>query len=235
VIEINSADIKQYESDLKMFAKKAFPFATNATVNRAAFTGRAIAQKIVQGKMIERNSWTRKSIQVERSRTLTVSRQQALLGSFADYMRAQEFGVTLQATGSEGRPIATPAASGEQALPRRKLPRKPNKLRNIQLNRGTRPGANRAAKNRVAVLQAASGKGSRYVFLDMGRRSGIYRVMGGKRKPRISKIWDLSRRVVRVPARPWLKPATDKAVKELPRYYRDALLHQLKRHNIFGA
>lgn len=234
MIEINSDQIQQYESDLKTFAKKAYPFATKATINRAAFTGRDIAQSMVKGKMIERNKFTRQSIQVDTARTLVVSRQFALLGSTADYMKTQEFGGTLQAEGKEGRPIATAAASGESSLPRKRLPRRPNKMRNIQLNRGSRAGANRKAKNKAAIMQAAAGKGSRFVFLDMGRRSGIYRVLGGKRKPRLRKIWDMSRRTVRVPARPWLKPATDKAARELPRYYRDALLFQLKRQDLFG-
>ncbi len=233
MITINSSEIKQFESDLLTFKKRAYPFATKATVNKAAFVGRTIAQSIVRGKMTQRNKFTQQSIRVQQTRTLIVSRQEALLGSVADYMADQEFGTVLFSNGRAGRPIATPYASGEQSLPRRRLPRKANKMANIRLPRGKRPGANRKAKNRAAILMAAQGNGRRYVFLDMGRRSGIYKVLGGKRKPRIRKVWDMSRRSVRIPARPWLLPATTKASKEMPHYYRDALVFQLKRHGIF--
>lgn len=235
MFDFTTDETRQLESDLKTFHERAFPFATNATINRAAFSGRDVAQAFVKGKMIQRNAWTLSSIRVEKSRTLNVSQQAATLGSTEDYMERQEFGAVLRSKGRHGRAIPTPYSSGETALPRRRLPRRPNAMSRIQL-RGSlgdvRGG--RKARNAAAVRQAAERKGSRFVFLDLGRRSGIYRVLGGKRKPRIKKVWDLSRKTVRVPARPWLLPATQKVSKELPRYYADALRYQLRRHGALG-
>lgn len=235
MIEANTAQIKRYEADLKTFAAKAFPVATRSTLNKGAFSGRKIAINHVAGKMIERNSFTRNSVRVDKASGTDVSRQEARLGSIAAYMAGQEFGETLQAKGKHGRPIPTPASSGEQSLPRRKLPRKPNKFSNIALSRKAAAGANRRARNRIAVMEAAAGKGgSKFVFLDLGRRAGIYRVSGGKRRPKLRKIYDLSRRTVVVPQRKWLKPATDITAKQMPRYYGQELQKQLRKARVLG-
>lgn len=232
---VDVTDVKQYEADLKTFARRAFPFATKATVNSAAFAGQKIARDFIKGRFIERNTFTRRSVQVEQARTLNVRRQYATLGSTADYMERQEFGGVIRATGKEGHPIATPAASGEGALPRRKQVPKGRRLGAIRLSGRRVAAKTRKQRNRAVVMQAAARGGrSRYVFLDLGRRAGIYQVLGGKRRPRIKKIWDMSRRTVVTRPRPWLLPATQLAAGRLPQYYADALVFQLRRAGILG-
>lgn len=232
MIEINVRDVRQYESDLKTFARKAYPFATKATINKAAFETRRRGQENIRNDLTLRNRFSVGSVRVEQARTLNVRRQEAIVGSIADYLATQEFGGTV--TGGQGnKAIATGYAAGQEgARPRTRLPRKPNRMQQIQLKRSKRKATTRKQRNLVAVKQAAEG-GSKYVFLDLGRREGIFKVMGGKRKPRIKMVWDLSRKAVRIPRSPWLAPATRDVEQQLPTFYAQALAFQLQRRGLF--
>lgn len=227
-------DVKQYESDLKTFARQAFPFATKATVNSAAFATRSQYQSNMRDDLILRNRWTERSVRVEKATTLNVSRQEAIVGSLADYMADQEFGATVHGS-SKHQPIATNYAAGQgmSNAPRTRLPRRPNQLKSIQLKRASRGAKSRVA-NTVATVRAAAANGDKFVYLDLGRRKGIFRVLGGKRKPYIRMVWDLTRRSVHVRANPMLLPATRTVQRTIPQLYRDALLFQLRRAGVFG-
>lgn len=231
---INDKDLKRLERELTTFKAKALPFATKATLNSAAFKARSYAQDNIREKMITRNQFAVKSVQVEQTQTLNIRRQASAVGSIAGFMETQEFGGSVNKKGQQGVPIATSysAGLGMNAKPRTKLPRKPNQLANIQLKRGRR-GANRKQRNLVAIKQAAA-SGDKYVYLDLGRRKGIFKVVGGKRKPSIRMVYDLTNPSVTIKRNPWLKPASDKAEADLPGLYERALVFQLKRHNIFN-
>lgn len=234
MFEIDSKDLKRLEGDLKTFARRAYPFATKATINRAAFETRKEYQSNMRDDLILRNKWTERSVRVEQAKTLNVSRQEAVVGSLAEYMATQEFGGTVRGK-SGGQPIATNYAAGQGTsnAPRLRLPRKPNQLKSIQLKRGVRGVAGREART-VATVRAAAAAGDKFVYLDLGRRKGIFRVLGGKRKPYLRMVWDLTRKSVHVPRRPLLLPATNTVQRRIPEYYRDALLFQLRRAGVLG-
>lgn len=231
---VDDKNIKNLESDLKTFAIKAFPFATRNTVNAAAFAAQKIAKTDVRMNMINRNRFTEQSIRVEQTRTLQISQQASSVGSIADYMEDQEFGSVKSKGGKEGVAIATSysAGQGENTRPRKRLPRKPNTLANIQLQRRHKKGSNRKQQNIIAIKQAAI-SGRKYVFLDLGKRKGIFKVVGGKRLPKIKMIHDMTKQSVIIPKNPWLKPAFDESVRMLPAFYADALRFQLRRRNLF--
>ena len=234
MFKVDTSDIKLLEGDLKMFAFRAYPFATKATVNTAAFTAQKIWRGHIEKKLITRNAFTKRSIQVEQTRTLNVQRQEAIVGSTADYMETQEFGGVKHKKGSEGVAIATSYSSGEGegAQPRRKLPRKPNRLASIQLQRGGKRGGSRKQKNLVAIQQAAQ-SGSKYVFLDLGRTKGIFKVTGGKRRPKIKMVYSFRKQSVVIPKTPTMAPSVDKTELRIPGIYKDSLEFQLKRLGLF--
>lgn len=233
MFQIDTRNIKQMESDLKTFGKRAFPFASKNTVNQSAFQAQRNAKAIVGERMTLRNKHTLRTIQVEQTRTLRVSRQEALVGSTAEYMEVQEFGGTKTKTGKEGVSIATSYSAGQglNAQPRTRVSTKPNKMANIQLRkRRTRGG--RKQRNLVVIKQAAE-SGSKYVFLDLGRRQGIFKVIGGKRRPRIRMVHDLSHKSVDIPKNPWLAPAVAQAEQTIPATYAKSLEFQLRRLGLF--
>ena len=234
MFNVNTRNIKQMESDLKTFARQALPFATRQTVNDAAFQTQKIARADVREDMVNRNRFTVQSIQVDRARTLQVRRQAATVGSIADYMEGQEFGAVKSKTGKEGVSIATAYSAGQRqnARPRTRLPRKANKMAQIQLQRRRKGCNSRKQQNLIAIKQAAS-TGRKYVFLDLGRRKGIFKVVGGKRRPKIKMVHDMTRQSVVIPKNPWLKPAFDETTRMLPAFYADALRFQLRRRNLF--
>ena len=233
MFNIDDRETKRLERNLKKFKARALPFATKTTINEAAFTARRIAQTGIRRKLITRNKFTEASIRVEQTKTLDIRRQVSTVGSIADYMEVQEFGGTKRKKGKQGVAIATSFAAGgaDNAQPRVRLPRKPNKLQNLRLRRISGKGKSKRQKNFIAVRAAAS-SGQKFVYLDMGRSKGLFKVTGGKRKPRVRMVWDLSRQSVVIPRRPWLAPAVRKAGAFIPRNYKKALQFQLKRHGL---
>lgn len=195
---------------------------------------RGFAQDNIKNKMVERNRFTVSSVRVEQSRTLQISRQSAEVGSIAPYMEDQEFGGTKTSRGKKGVPIATSYAAGQaqNAQPRTRLARKPNKLASIQLSSRKKKGKTRRQRNLVAIKQAATST-NKFVFLELGRTKGIFKVVGGKRKPKLRMVWSMSRRSVVIPKNPWLAPAVDKTEPQMPKLYRDALRFQIRRHGLF--
>jgi hypothetical protein len=235
MITIDDKQIKKYERDLKTFANRAYPFATRQTINSAAFKARGIAQGNVRSGMIIRNKWTEKSIRVTKAGTLNVSRQVAIVGSLAPYMETQEFGGTQHSSSGKTVAIATGYAAGQEGQqPRTRLPRRPNKMATIQLQKRRKAGGTKKQQNFIAIREAAT-SGSKFLYLDLGRSKGIFKVTGGKRKPKIKMVHDLSRRSVVIPKNPWLAPAVQDTKQFIPGLYKDALEFQLQRNSLFNG
>ena len=232
MFKIDDRDIKRLEKDLKTFAKRAYPFATRNTVNSAAFESQKIGRGNIQKNMINRNRFTVQSVRVNKAGTLNVSRQVAAVGSTEDYMERQEFGGTKSSSGKHGVAIATSYAAGQEgAKPRTKLPRKANKLQNIRLKK-RQSARSRRLQNLLAIKKAAT-SGQKYVFLDLGKTKGIFKIVGGKRNPKIKMVHDISRKNVKIKPDPWLKPAFDQAIQLMPEIYTKSLIFQLKKQNLF--
>lgn len=234
MIKIDNKQIKRFEADLKTFAKRAYPFATKSTINGTAFETQSRAKANIRESMTTRNRFTESSVRVVQAKGLDVGRQEARTGSTAPYMADQEFGVTHHATGKHGVTLQTSYSAGQgEAKPRTRLPRKANAMQNVQLSkRRGRAKGSKLQQNFVKVKQAAE-NGDRYVFLDLRRGPGVFRVLGGKRKPRIRMIADLSHRSVVIPRNPWLAPAAEAARRGIPVRYERALRFQLKRQGLF--
>ena len=235
MLTIDTRQVKQLERDLKLFNRNALPFATRKTVNDLAWDARREWQGEIRRQLITRNRWTQQSIRVTATRERSIPMQAAVVGSLEGYMRRQEEGGTVVADGKQGHPIATSYSAGQSpgARPRTRLPRRPNRLSAIQLDKRRRRATSRKQRNLIAVKQAAE-SGRKFVWLDLGRRQGIFRVTGGKRRPKVRMVYDLSRRSVRTPATPTMQPATQATARKLPTIHGQNLLYPLKRHRILG-
>lgn len=235
MITIDDKQIKQYERDLRTFAERAYPYATRHTVNSAAFKAQGIARGNVRSEMVTRNKYTEQSIRVAKTGTLDVNRQAAIVGSTADYMETQEFGGTKKSSGGKGVAIATSYSAGQEGeQPRTRLPRRANKMSAIQITKRRKGGSSKGQQNFIAVRQAAA-SGQKFLYLDLGRRRGIFKVTGGKRSPKLKMVHDLSRTSVAIPKKPWLAPAVAATQAYIPEIYYNALEFQLQRNKIFKA
>lgn len=225
MITINAAQIREFEKHLQAFASRAYPFATKTTVNSAAFRARDIAKDTLKHEFTLRNTFTSRSIQVNQTRVLVVSQQAAAVGSTAGYMETQEFGGTKHPTHGKHVPIATAASAGQEGSEKRtRLPLPQNKLRAIKLASRSIKGVSRVARNIIAIREA-----KKFVYLDLGRRRGIFRVRNGK----IRMIHDLTHPTVKIQPKPWLNPSVQKVIPEIPDLYERALVFQLRKHKLF--
>lgn len=227
MITINTNDVKRFERELKRIKQNALPYAMRSAINSAAFETRKAAQNELAQRMTLRNKWTANSIRVDRAKG---REGVAKTGSIEDYLERQEFGGVSRPAKGDYKPIATSyaAGQGESVKPRTRLPRRPNRLSSISLNRGRRSGTNRKQRNKLAFIEARDA-GEKFVYMDLGRTKGIFRIIGRGRNAKPKMVWDLSQKTTRTPRRPWLKPATDKAAPRMPELYAKALKFQLDR------
>lgn len=233
-IDIN----KRLVQELEYLNQRALPHANKRFVNDAAFAVMREARQGVRETMTLRNKWTERSIQVERSRTLDMRRQGATVGSTEEYMLDQEFGTTKIKGGREGVILPTSWSAGQQgAKPRSRLPRRPNAMKNIKLKHRKLRGVGKRQKNALLVKQAVETK-DRFIFMDLGRRKGIFKVLGGRKKnpsghvrgARVKMVHDMTRASVRVPPTPWLNPAIDRVLPKMPRMFTKRLIEQIRKN-----
>ena len=228
MFKINTRETIELERKLERIKSTAIPYAVRNTLTSLAFETRAKSIETIERKMITRNRWTRNSIRVNRATGTQVRRMESRAGSTEQYMEDQEFGATKRRK-CGGLAIATSVASGEgeNARPRRRLPRKPNKLSSIRLRNQRVKAKTRGQRNFIAVKQAVA-SGNKFLYMDLGRRKGIFKIKGGKRNPQIQMLHDTSRKSVRIPKAPWLQPSTQEAVSKRDEFYRKSLAYQLK-------
>lgn len=243
MFSMDNKEIKQFEDDLKTFKAKALPFATKNTLNRAAVLTQEKTRTRIRNKMINRNKFTERSIQIEFVKTLKISDQEAVVGSTAPYMEDQEFGGVKNKTGKHGVAIPTTVASGEGKgkQPRRKPVRPRNKLAKIKFSKAS---AKRFKSRRQEVFVKtllAARSGHKELFLDTGRTQAIYRIKGRGRINskgqltgiKMNMLYDLSRSTVPIPKKPTLGPSTTAVQKQIPFIYKKKLEEQLRRHGLF--
>lgn len=230
-LSINTREIDKLEAWLAVLNDRAIPFATKSALNSTAFLSRKVAQKFtIPQKMTLRNKHAVGSVRVEMAKTLRISKQESKVGSIVDYMADQEFGAIKPTRGKEGVRITTNFAAGQpdSQKPRTKVARGANKIRKIQLKRGKRKGKSRKQRNLIAIAEAGKSN-NKYVFLNLGRRKGIFRVVGRSKTRRIKMVHDLTKPSVKIPRNPWLQPATKSAFRLMPKFYIKALNFQIDR------
>lgn len=234
MFSVDDKQIRRYERDIKDLSKKALPIATRFALNGMAKETMVAARAEVRNSMTLRNKFTERSILFRQAKGSNIRAMESATGSTADYMLDQEVSGTKTKRGSEGVSIPTPysAGQGRGARPRKRLPRKANTLQSIRLRQNKRKGLSRKQSNLVAIKQAAE-SGDKFVFLDLQRRKGIFKVTGGKRRPKLQMVHDLTRQSIRIPATPWLGPAVDATAPRRREIYVDALEFQMKRLGLF--
>ncbi len=240
---VKDEKIVEFAEQLKEYAEKAYPWAVRETLNNQAKMAASEGKGVVQTTMVERNRWTRGSIQFNPTRLEPVNDMETTTGSTEDYMEDQEFGFTRVRKGKHGVPIPTSFAAGQKgAKPRTKLVRARNKLPRIVLSGGRHPMANKKQELIVTMLLSLK-MGRRYFFFDFGsgKRKGIMRIQGGSRKQKrgwpegaeLDMVYDMTHESVKIPKSPWLDPAVERTWAATGKIYQDALIKQLMKRNLF--
>jgi hypothetical protein len=227
-VKVDLTSVAKYERQLGKFAKTAVPYGVRNALNTMAFEGRKAWQGEMRSEFILRNTWTTRRILVVKASGTSVANMKSVVGSPDDYLEKQEAG------GVQLGSVPTKVASGEGegGGPRRKLVRGPNKLSAIQLTARSRKGT-RKQKNAAAVRMAIAA-GKRFVFLDLGKSKGLFKLKGGGKRPAISMVWNTTKKRHTVRARPTLGPAVKTIALMADKILADAMIDQLKRHRILG-
>jgi len=226
-LKFDDSQYVEFENDLKSFAEKAVPFAHKSMLNTTAFYAQGVMRDEIGKKMINRNAWTKRSVQVNMAKTLNMRNQMSTVGSVAEYMEDREFG------GTSESPIPTSFASGEEgARPRKKQVVSRNRLAAIVLKRRAVKAKSRKQRNIILIKQAAK-SGDPYVYLNFGRTKGIFRVLDSDSDTEIKMVHDMTKPVILVKPIPTLGPAMDAAEKKMPEFYVDALKFQIERNKLF--
>lgn len=242
-LKMEKGPLKQLEKDLKVFAARSLPYAARDALNKSGWAARGHAQDNIRKKFIERNKWTRGSVRVRTTANLRVDQMEVEVGSTEEYMGKQETGGIKRSR--TGRSVAIPtaySAGQEGARERTRLPRRPNRVKNIQLKQGRQQGKTRKQALVIAVNMAVREK-KRFLYLGRGQhggKRGIYRVVGGRYRgsgwpgnAKLRMVASYETRIVRIRESPWLRPAADRAMRGLDRRYAQALLTQFRRQRIF--
>lgn len=227
--DFESPELQRFSDALERYAQRGLPYAARNTLNRSAFKAREIWVDTVRDTFTLRNSWTVRSIRVDKARGTNPLTMVSRVGSVAEYMETQEEGGVERKTGRHGVAIPTSAASGQGRSGRRTKPvRRPNQLRNIQLA-GRRAASSRKQRNAIAIKTAIAA-GRKFVFLELDdSRQGIFRIRGRRR---VDLVWDLSRPSVRIPASKTLGRTIRKLAPSLPDIAIGALVEQLRFNRV---
>lgn len=233
MFDIDTKEIIAAERKLAWVSNTGVRYATAYTLNNAAFVTRSASQREIRRDMILRNQWTARSIVVNRTRVVEISRQAAEIGSTEPYMETQEYGGTERKKGKHGVPIPTTYASGEPegAKTRRKVVKAGNRLQRIKLAKFRKLGKTKNQQLVVAVALAVKNK-QRSLFLS--ERKGIYRVVGGRYtgrgwpgKAKLKMLHSLEHAAVNIPENPWLRPSSLLGEYSIPMEYEKQLDKQL--------
>lgn len=223
--------LAELERELEQLAKRSVPYAARETLNGLAFAGRQIWQRQMADSLTLRNAFTARRALVERATGSRLEGMQAVLGHTEDYMRRLEYGIGERARRG-GLAIPTETAAGQSVgslRAGRKRPVRPSliirQLGKIKRQSKSMP---RKARNARAVREAIA-NGSRLAYLELDRRRGIYKIMGGRKRPQIRKLYDLSRRAVPLPRIPTLQQTLDLTLLQGPDIALAAIQRQLDR------
>lgn len=223
---------------LETIAKRSVPFAARETVNGMAWAGREAWQDEMRTSLTLRNRFTERHALVDPARTLRMSAIEARLGHTEEYMRLLEEGKPERAA-RRFRAIPTEVAAGQARGSLRAGRAKAVRAKNIITHLGSLKVSGSKARSRKAnnarAVRGAIRTGRRIALLDLGKGPGIYRVMGGKRRPKLSKLYDLTRRRTPMPRIPTLGRAMARALSKGPELALAALEKQLARAGKGGA
>lgn len=222
MITVDMTQAKRLEKVLAQVRDRAVPYAQRNAINDTAFEARKqVIGGLADGFTI-RNTWTARSVRVERATSATPS---AVLGSTEEYMAKQEVG------GKGKAYVPNPSASGESSRSRvRRRPiRQANWINQLTPARAPAVSGSQQEKN-VVALKTAKAKGAKHVVMNKGRGPGIYRVLGTKRKPSARLLYSLRSAPVTIKPRPWLVPTAQRVQEQQgPSLYFAQLRQELRR------
>lgn len=213
------------QKQLQELSANGIRYARLETINRLAFKGRELWQEEMKGPLILKNRFTQRRAMVQRARS---KNDDAILGHTEEYMRRLEYGISERAA-KKWRAIPTEITAGQtrgSLLSGRKKKVRPSlNIKNLNDVEPTKiKGLSRKAATARAIWEAR--KKRKLILLRNVKKQGIYKV-GKRGKPLL--VYNLSRRVTRMPRIPTLQRTLKKTLVYGPPIAYRALAKQLRR------
>lgn len=231
-LDVDASDIKRLARDLNTFAKKSAPYAMRYTLNDMAFDARGEWSGDMRSSMTLRNTYTQRSLGVRKTTGARIETMQSEVGSRAEGVLRQEKGVTQTAHGKHGVPVPTTTAAGQGLQGRRtRAVRRANYQTAIRLDQRSMGQASSRQRNAVAIA-IAQRKGNKFVFLDMGRRKGIFKLSSGSKRATVRMVYDLAHRAPRTKPNPMLARTLSSVTPRGPGFLAARIVQQLRYSRI---
>jgi hypothetical protein len=241
MFQINTSELLDMERRVDRIGRSAVPIAVRYTLSAVAAEARSWAAYGVAREFINRNQYTARSIRYDRAeRAASISAMRSEVGSTEEYMGKQEEGAVVRKRGKHGVSIPTPYASGESAIPRRRMVRQANRRGNRSVRRFDVPKQYGGSHQGFVVMaRKALESGAPFVVSDYwSDRPAVFRVVARGRIPKgrglpsgrlFRSVHTMRHAAVTVPQHKWLRPAADLAAKNLPNLWEKSLQFQLDR------
>ncbi len=224
--------LKEMMRELDAISRRYVPAAARDTLNTLAWGTRTEWQHEMGKRLTLRNTFTQRRVLVEPCRTLYMKRMVARVGHTEPYVGWLEEGEPERAA-KRFRAVPTEVAAGQapgSLRGGRKRAVRPSAVITRLGDLAVKGGQHRSRKaNNARAIRGAIRSGRRLALLDLGRGKGIYRVMGRRKRLRIVKLYDVSRRMTPVPRTPTLEPAFEVACGKAVGVMHEALTIQFKR------
>lgn len=203
-------------------SRAAMEIATRRTLTGLAFEGRKAYKENIKKEFVLRNKRTIQGVRMTEAKRGSINQQFSVVGHLDDWMRRQEFGGTH--IGRKTIPTQRAAGQSRGLRPRTKAVRRPNYLKRIDIDQGY---------DRIqARMREAAKSGKRFIYADLGRREGIFKVIGNTKRMRLDMIYSTGHRGIVTKPRYVLRSAKAEAMTHRNRLFRSAIDFQLQRINL---
>ena len=234
-MNFDTRQIVFFERTIERISKRGIPRAIRDAINDAAFAVQKKSRGLLGSEFVERNKFTRRSIVVNKSRSLVLGRQRSEVGSLQSYMERLEFGFVHNRTMLNASPVPTASAAGQDEEKKRtrtvRLQNRKKNLKGLKKSNKFASGLSRE-KRQAAIFRAASAnKFGKFFVLPVNDGNVVLKVTGKRRKGGIVKarmMYALPNKQLITPPHPWLAPVTDKVATRLPIFYKRGLTKQLR-------
>lgn len=229
-VYVDTSDHAKLQEGLRKH-QVAYGYAVRNALNECAFYHRKTWQAEIRRTFTNRNSFTERSIRVDKATGKDVKAMKAVSGSVAVYMGDQEEGATVKGKGKH-KAIPTQGARGGN---RGKLVRAQYRVGAISVLDPKLKGYRRRQQNAIALAIAVRKK-ERFALLNRitTKGRGLFEVKGLKRKAKTKLLWNLSKGSVRVKPEPTMRRAVQRSKHAFDRILYDSMLTQLRRNKVMG-
>lgn len=226
-LQVDTSDIVKFENWLDKFNRTGIKYAARNTLNDLAFNTSAKAKEFVKDDFINKNTFTVRSIQVNKAVFVSIDSMFSEVGSTQEYMTKQEEGGKVKPRkGAKSLALATSFAANQTGNRRTRLVTRSNLLSKIVLrDKNKFRGITNQKQRSVATIINAKRNKYKHFYLDLGKSEGIFKLKNNK----LRMVYNFAIKDATVNATNWLSKPTKAVEKQALEFYNVHLKKQIDR------